>query len=232
MGATFQRMKTASDRDERGVVFMALNANIARQFEFVQQQWIQYGNDSRIGNDRDVLMGHHGGHGKFVIQGDTSPMNPPFICSKLPDFVELRGAGLFLSAEHYCIRNAGDGPGRSALVFPRAAGLRRRLALRSICGRRNRVSQLERGFENNVLRRTVIAFNTIQKNACGQSYPTGIPIARRMRARGWSSRRGRGHRKPMMEMSCGQRRPASRMARSIPSAIMSIACQDCGGGGE
>jgi Dyp-type peroxidase family len=87
--------ETASDRDERGVVFMALNANIARQFEFVQQQWIQYGNDSRIGNDRDVLMGHHGGHGKFVIQGDTSPMNPPFICSKLPDFVELRGGDYF-----------------------------------------------------------------------------------------------------------------------------------------
>jgi Dyp-type peroxidase family len=84
-----------SDADERGVVFMALNANIARQFEFVQQQWIQYGNDARLGNDKDPLLGNHGGNGRFVAQGDASPANPPFICSNLPDFVELRGGDYF-----------------------------------------------------------------------------------------------------------------------------------------
>jgi hypothetical protein len=31
-----------SDTEERGVIFMALNASLSRQFEFVQQQWIQY----------------------------------------------------------------------------------------------------------------------------------------------------------------------------------------------
>lgn len=85
----------ASDQDERGVVFMALSASISRQFEFVQQQWIEYGNDPGLGNDKDVLMGNHGGKGKFVIQGDTNPSNPPFICSKLPNFVELRGGEYF-----------------------------------------------------------------------------------------------------------------------------------------
>ena len=84
-----------SDEVERGVIFMALNASISRQFEFVQQQWIQYGNDSHLGNDKDVLMGNHGGHGKFVVQGDERPTNPPFICSNLPDFVELRGGDYF-----------------------------------------------------------------------------------------------------------------------------------------
>ncbi len=84
-----------ADTDDRGVIFMALNASLSRQFEFVQQQWIQYGNDSHLGNDKDVLMGNHGGHGRFVIQGDNSPTNPPFVCSHLPNFVELRGGDYF-----------------------------------------------------------------------------------------------------------------------------------------
>jgi len=84
-----------SDQDERGVAFMALNASISRQFEFVQQQWIDYGNDQKLGNDKDVLMGNHGGKGRFVVQGDEDPANPPFICSKLPNFVELRGGDYF-----------------------------------------------------------------------------------------------------------------------------------------
>ena len=84
-----------TDKEERGVIFMVLNANLSRQFEFVQKQWVHYGNDSHLGNDKDVLMGNHGGHGKFVVQGDASPANPPFICSNLPDFVELRGGDYF-----------------------------------------------------------------------------------------------------------------------------------------
>jgi Dyp-type peroxidase family len=42
-----------SDDGDHGIVFMALNASIFRQFEFVQQQWIEYGNDARQGNDKD-----------------------------------------------------------------------------------------------------------------------------------------------------------------------------------
>jgi Dyp-type peroxidase family len=84
-----------ADTDDRGVIFMALNASLSRQFEFVQQQWVQYGNDSHLGNDKDVLMGNHGGHGRFVVQGDSTPGNPPFVCSHLPDFVELRGGDYF-----------------------------------------------------------------------------------------------------------------------------------------
>jgi Dyp-type peroxidase family len=84
-----------SDSEDRGVIFMALNASISRQFEFVQQQWIEYGNDARQGNDKDMLLGNHGGQGKYVIQGDRSTTNPPFICANLPNFVELRGGDYF-----------------------------------------------------------------------------------------------------------------------------------------
>jgi Dyp-type peroxidase family len=84
-----------NDQDERGIVFMALNASLFRQFEFVQQQWINYGNDAHQGNDRDPLVGNHEDRSKFVIQGTSDPGNPPFICGALPNFVELRGGDYF-----------------------------------------------------------------------------------------------------------------------------------------
>jgi Dyp-type peroxidase family len=84
-----------NDSDDRGIIFMALNASIFRQFEFVQQQWIEYGNDARQGNDKDFLLGNHCGQGRFVIQGTTDPKNPPFLCGGLPNFVELRGGDYF-----------------------------------------------------------------------------------------------------------------------------------------
>jgi hypothetical protein len=84
-----------SDTDERGIVFMALNASLSRQFEFVQQQWVEYGNDAHQGNDKDMLTGNHGGRGKFVVQGSADATNPPFVCNNLPNFVELRGGDYF-----------------------------------------------------------------------------------------------------------------------------------------
>ena len=94
-GTAVPEGQPVSDADDRGVIFIALNASLARQFEFVQQQWINYGNDARLGNDKDILLGSHGGQGRFVVQGDTTPTNPPFVCSNLPDFVELRGGDYF-----------------------------------------------------------------------------------------------------------------------------------------
>ena len=87
--------ESVSDCDERGVIFIALNASLVRQFEFVQQQWINYGNDAHQGNDKDMLLGNHGGKGRFIVQGDATPTNPPFVCSHLPNFVELRGGDYF-----------------------------------------------------------------------------------------------------------------------------------------
>ena len=84
-----------SDSDDRGIIFMVLNASIFRQFEFVQQQWVEYGNDSHLGNDKDPLVGNHDGTGKFMVQGATGPNNPPFLCGGLPSFVELRGGDYF-----------------------------------------------------------------------------------------------------------------------------------------
>lgn len=83
------------DDEERGVAFMVLNASLARQFEFVQQQWIEYGNDSHLGNEKDPLLGNRKDGGRFMVQGTEDPNNPPFMCGGLPNFVELRGGDYF-----------------------------------------------------------------------------------------------------------------------------------------
>ena len=74
---------------------MGLNASLFRQFEFIQQQWIEYGNDAHQGNDKDLIVGNHGGNGKVVIQGTADPRNPPFLCARLPNFVTLKGGDYF-----------------------------------------------------------------------------------------------------------------------------------------
>ena len=81
------------DEQERGIIFMAINANISRQFEFVQQQWINYGNDFHAGEDKDPVLGNREKPGRFVIPGDKQ--NPPFICADMQSFVTLKGGDYF-----------------------------------------------------------------------------------------------------------------------------------------
>jgi len=98
-----------SDDDDRGVIFMVLNSSIFRQFEFVQQQWIEYGNDNHQGSDKDLLLGNHGDRSKVMIQGSTDPQNPPHICMGLPNFVELRGGDYFFMPSLTALRMMAHG---------------------------------------------------------------------------------------------------------------------------
>jgi len=92
----FQPAGQRDDESEHGIVFMALNANIARQFEFIQQQWMDYGNDFQMGDDKDVLIGNNNGDtSRALIQGDPETGEPPHFCLKLPHFVETRGGDYF-----------------------------------------------------------------------------------------------------------------------------------------
>jgi Dyp-type peroxidase family len=103
------------DEGEHGVIFMALNASIRRQFEFVQQQWINYGNDFQLANDKDPLLGNHGvgadgkGNGTMVVQVAKNDPKPPFICSHIPRFVETRGGEYFFMPSLTALRMIGAG---------------------------------------------------------------------------------------------------------------------------
>ena len=97
-----------SDSAEHGIIFMVLNSSIFRQFEFVHQQWIEYGNDAHQGSDKDALLGNHDGRGRFFVQGDLTPQNPPFVCARLPQFVQLRGGEYFFMPSLTALRMIAD----------------------------------------------------------------------------------------------------------------------------
>jgi Dyp-type peroxidase family len=106
-GAWIPEDQPADDDGEHGVIFMALNASLEHQFEFVQQRWMNYGSDFRQGNDPDPLAGNRRPEDKLLIPGgaDAPGGHPPHICFGLPLFVVTRGGDYFflpsLSALHW-----------------------------------------------------------------------------------------------------------------------------------
>ena len=80
------------DGGDRGVIFMCLQASIARQFEFVQSQWMNRGNVFVLGEDQDVLVGPQDGSGPHKM---TVPGNPPFFLGPLERVVTVRGGEYF-----------------------------------------------------------------------------------------------------------------------------------------
>jgi Dyp-type peroxidase family len=80
------------DGVDRGVLFMCLQASIARQFEFVQAQWLNDGNTFHLGDDQDVLIGaqDHDGPRKMTVPG-----RPPFFLGPLSRVVTVRGGDYF-----------------------------------------------------------------------------------------------------------------------------------------
>ncbi len=85
------------DDGNHGIIFMALNVSIERQFEFIQQQWINYGNDFKESNDKEPLLGNHHSDcsGKMIIPAETGSGKPPHFVKNLPRFVETRGGEYF-----------------------------------------------------------------------------------------------------------------------------------------
>lgn len=83
------------DSEEHGVLMMVVCASLFRQFEFLQQQWLQYGLDFQSGNDTCPIVGNHGAASKFVIETTMESRKPPFICESMPQFVEVRGGAYF-----------------------------------------------------------------------------------------------------------------------------------------
>ncbi|WP_417465191.1 Dyp-type peroxidase [Kordiimonas sp.] len=81
--------------DGQGIMFIVLNASISRQFEFVQQQWVNYGNDFNQGNDRDPIVGTRVGDDKMLIPGDAGAERETMICNELQQFVRCRGGEYF-----------------------------------------------------------------------------------------------------------------------------------------
>ena len=112
-GLPYGAVKDAnSDNGEYGAIIMIANASIRRQFEFVQQQWVNYANDFKHGSDKDVLLGNHdadGPGGRFVVQAEPGSRTPPHILKDIPRFVETRGGDYFFIPGMTALRLIGSG---------------------------------------------------------------------------------------------------------------------------
>lgn len=104
-----------ADSDEHGIIFMVINASIKRQFEFVQQQWINYGNDFRLANEKDALLGNHGVDdqqrptGEMSIPANSRSSSAPFFCGGIPRLVETRGGEYFFVPSMTALRMLVEG---------------------------------------------------------------------------------------------------------------------------
>lgn len=80
------------DGQERGLHFICLNADLERQFEFVQQTWINNPVFAGLYQETDPLIGDQSQcSGRFTIQADPLRLHVP----GLRPFVQVRGGGYF-----------------------------------------------------------------------------------------------------------------------------------------
>ena len=85
-------MLDAEDETERGLHFLCLSADIARQFEFTQQTWIENPKFAGMYEDPDPLMGGPEDGGSTFTIPDT-PMRRRV--TGMQRFVEVRGGAYF-----------------------------------------------------------------------------------------------------------------------------------------
>jgi len=83
--------------EDRGLLFLGFNANIARQFEFIQQTWINNPKFGGLYEDTDPLMGHRWPT-EMARPADAFTQQAEPVRRRitgLPDFVKVLGGGYF-----------------------------------------------------------------------------------------------------------------------------------------
>jgi Dyp-type peroxidase family len=91
-GRFFERPAEHGRPASRGIFFLCFNANLERQFEFVQQTWLQNPKFAGLQNERDPMVaGIHGGADRFSIPDGTAPARQ----QQLEAYVTLQGGAYF-----------------------------------------------------------------------------------------------------------------------------------------
>jgi Dyp-type peroxidase family len=85
------------DGEERGLYFICLNANISRQFEFVQNAWIMGTKFNGLTNENDPLIGNRTTLAGAAADTFSRPQHDevPRRITGIPQFVRVRGGAYF-----------------------------------------------------------------------------------------------------------------------------------------
>ena len=80
-----------------GLYFICLNANIARQFEFVQSAWLQSPKFGGLESERDPLIGNRQPRADGAATDSFAmPTDGPTRCiAGIPSFVKMQGGAYF-----------------------------------------------------------------------------------------------------------------------------------------
>lgn len=82
-------LNTPTDNEQRGLFFICLNANISRQYEFIQNTWLNNYKFCGLYNDIDPIAGPF--KSDFTIQ--EHPVRKHI--TNIPPFIEVRGGAYF-----------------------------------------------------------------------------------------------------------------------------------------
>src|SRR2546428_237432 len=84
--------KSSAEDQDRGLHFLCLNANISRQFEFVQHTWVNNPHFDELYDDADPVIGtHYPDGGTFTMQAKPARKR----LTSLPHFVSVVGGAYF-----------------------------------------------------------------------------------------------------------------------------------------
>jgi len=93
-----QALQPSPNEQPRGINFICLNANISRQFEFLQNAWIASTKFSGLTRESDPLLGNREATLNCPVTGDFSVPKEGNLRSRLsdlPQFVTVRGGAYF-----------------------------------------------------------------------------------------------------------------------------------------
>jgi Dyp-type peroxidase family len=92
------RTVVSGGAEKQGIHFIAINANISRQFEFVQNAWLMTGKFNGVGDESDPLVGNREALGACPATDAFSLPRENGIARRvpaLPQFVTVRGGAYF-----------------------------------------------------------------------------------------------------------------------------------------
>jgi deferrochelatase/peroxidase EfeB len=89
--ASSARTGPAGEAGPNGLHFFAINADLARQFEFVQQSWCNQAAFNGLVANKDPIVGDNDGSGIMVLQGSPARVQ----IKAIPRFVTVRGGAYF-----------------------------------------------------------------------------------------------------------------------------------------
>ncbi len=89
------RYEPGAEDSGRGLIFIAYCGSIARQFEFIQRQWLNDGDVLGIGHNTDPIAGTSTGHERFLVPGEAQSALFNIREEQITPFVRVRWGEYF-----------------------------------------------------------------------------------------------------------------------------------------